>query len=53
MREMRSETRDGTFPMRGVGPFAHTDPPDRPADVLGGIDSLHFAPERAPACCCR
>jgi predicted acyl esterase len=36
------------YPMRGVGPFTHTDPRDRPPEIFGGINSLHFAPERAP-----
>jgi hypothetical protein len=34
--------------LRGVGPFLHDDPLDRPADVFGGRTTLHFGPE-APA----
>ena len=31
---------------RGVGPFQHNDPDDRPADVFGGTVTLHCGPER-------
>eukprot|EP01031_Cornospumella_fuschlensis_P052243 gene52243-63858_t len=31
--------------MYGVGPFTHTDPTDRPKDVFGGTNTLHFTPE--------
>jgi predicted acyl esterase len=30
------------YPMRGVGPFTHTNPVDRPASVFGGRNTLHF-----------
>jgi uncharacterized protein len=36
------------YPMRGVGPFTHGDPCDRPPEIFGGTNTLHFAPERAP-----
>nr|WP_216821342.1 CocE/NonD family hydrolase [Marinobacterium profundum] len=29
------------YPSRGVGPFVHNDPLDRPADVFGGMVRLH------------
>ena len=32
---------------RGVGPFQHNDPEDRPADVFGGTVTLHCGPERS------
>jgi len=32
------------YPLTGVGPFVHNDPADRPADVFGGVNTLHFAP---------
>ena len=31
-----------------VEPFLHDDPRDRPADVFGGITTLHFGKARAP-----
>ena len=33
-------------PMRGCGPFLHDDPDTRPADVFGGITTLHFGPDQ-------
>jgi uncharacterized protein len=30
------------YPMRGVGPFTHTDPDDRPHAIFGGKNTLHF-----------
>jgi uncharacterized protein len=30
------------YPMRGVGPFTHTDPDDRPQAIFGGKNTLHF-----------
>ena len=37
-----------TYPMRGVGPFTHTDPRDRPPEIFGGVNMLHFGPNMAP-----
>ena len=45
------------YPMKGVGPFTHTDPRDRPPEIFGGVNTLHFgarpgavpAPSRHPA----
>jgi hypothetical protein len=34
--------------MKGVGPFTHTDPHDRPPDIFGGVNTLHFGANRAP-----
>jgi predicted acyl esterase len=36
------------YPMKGVGPFTHTDPQDRPAEIFGGTNTLHFGPDMAP-----
>jgi predicted acyl esterase len=30
------------YPMKGVGPFTHTHPLDRPPDIFGGRNTLHF-----------
>jgi predicted acyl esterase len=37
-----------TYPMRGVGPFTHTDPHDRPPAIFGGRNTLHFGSGMAP-----
>jgi hypothetical protein len=34
--------------MKGVGPFLHEDPRDRPPEVFGGVNTLHCDRERAP-----
>jgi uncharacterized protein len=36
------------YPMKGVGPFTHTDPVDRPPEIFGGTNTLHFGPGMAP-----
>ena len=36
------------YPMKGVGPFLHIDPDDRPAKVFGGRNTLHFADGKQP-----
>ncbi|MPZ55583.1 MAG: CocE/NonD family hydrolase [Rhizobiales bacterium] len=36
------------YPMRGVGPFTHTHPEDRPPEVFGAIVTLHFSAAKAP-----
>jgi predicted acyl esterase len=36
------------YPMKGVGPFLHRNPKDRPADVFGGVNTLHFSNEMKP-----
>ena len=36
------------YPMKGVGPFTHEDPRDRPPEIFGGRNTLHFGPGRAP-----
>jgi len=36
------------YPMKGVGPFTHVDPDDRPAAVFAGRNTLHFAAGRQP-----
>jgi hypothetical protein len=37
-----------TYPMKGCGPFTHTNPQDRPPEIFGGKNTLHFAPDKAP-----
>src|SRR5262249_52550449 len=34
--------------LTGCGPFLHDDPRDRPADIFGGITSLHFGRDQQP-----
>jgi hypothetical protein len=34
--------------MKGVGPFTHTDPRDRPPEVFGRRYTLHFAAGKMP-----
>ena len=36
------------YPMKGVGPFTHTNPQDRPAEIFGGKNTLHFGGKFAP-----
>ena len=36
------------YPMKGVGPFTHTDPSDRPPEIFGGTNVLHFAGDKMP-----
>jgi hypothetical protein len=36
------------FPMKGCGPFIHNDPIDRPAEIFGGTNRLHFNAGRQP-----
>ena len=37
------------YPMKGVGPFTHTNPQDRPRrHALGGTNTLHFASGKMP-----
>jgi uncharacterized protein len=36
------------YPMRGVGPFLHIDSDDRPATIVNGRNTLHFAPGLSP-----
>jgi predicted acyl esterase len=36
------------YPMKGVGPFTHTDPQDRPPKIFGGRNTLHFAAGKMP-----
>ncbi|MFB9267679.1 CocE/NonD family hydrolase [Bradyrhizobium erythrophlei] len=33
---------DQPYPMRGVGPFRHAEPRDRPPEIFGGENTLHF-----------
>jgi uncharacterized protein len=36
------------YPMKGVGPFTHTDPDDRPGAVFACRNTLHFAEGKMP-----
>jgi predicted acyl esterase len=36
------------YPMKGVGPFLHVDPDDRPREIFATRNTLHFAPARQP-----
>ncbi len=36
------------YPMKGVGPFTHTNPLDRPPEIFGGRNTLHFGGSFAP-----
>ncbi len=36
------------YPMKGVGPFLHIDPDDRPPAIFGGKNTLHFAAGQQP-----
>jgi predicted acyl esterase len=36
------------YPMKGVGPFLHVDPDDRPPAIFACRNTLHFAPRRQP-----
>ena len=36
------------YPMKGVGPFLHIDPDDRPTKIFGGRNTLHFADGKQP-----
>ncbi len=36
------------YPMKGVGPFTHSQPLDRPAEIFGGKNTLHFSPGKMP-----
>jgi uncharacterized protein len=39
---------DDLFSMKGVGPFLHADPKDRPSDIFGGKNRLHFEAGKEP-----
>jgi predicted acyl esterase len=36
------------YQMKGVGPFTHTHPQDRPPEIFGGKNTLHFGADSAP-----
>jgi hypothetical protein len=36
------------YPMKGVGPFTHTNRQDRPSEIFGGENTLHFGNGFAP-----
>jgi hypothetical protein len=37
-----------TYPMKGVGPFTHDNERDRPKEIFGGRNTLHFAAGKTP-----
>jgi uncharacterized protein len=39
---------NASYPMKGVGPFTHTDPDDRPSATFACKNTLHFATCRQP-----
>jgi predicted acyl esterase len=39
---------NAAYPMKGVGPFTHTHPEDRPQAIFGGTNTLHFAAGTMP-----
>ena len=39
---------NAAYPMKGVGPFLHIDPDDRPPEIFAARNTLHFAPGRQP-----
>ena len=39
---------DEPYKMTGVGPFRHGDPADRPAEIFGGKNRLHFESGKEP-----
>jgi predicted acyl esterase len=43
-----AEATLGGYPMRGVGPFRHDDPTDRPPEIFGGTTTLHADAARQP-----
>ena len=45
--ELSTFAKSFHYANRGVGPFQHNDPEDRPADVFGGTVTLHCGPERS------
>ena len=36
------------YTLTGVGPFLHDHPQDRPREIFGGTNTLHFAPGKQP-----
>ena len=36
------------YQMKGVGPFTHTNPNDRPLEIFRGKNTLHFSPGKMP-----
>jgi uncharacterized protein len=36
------------YPMKGVGPFLHIDPDDRPPKIFGSKNTLHFVADKQP-----
>ena len=52
-KDYEVDGKDAAFPnapyrMKGVGPFLHIDPDDRPARIFACGNTLHFASDKAP-----
>ena len=47
-RHATRRCRNAPYPMKGVGPFLHIDPDDRPAAIFAARNTLHFAPGKEP-----
>ena len=43
-----TEVNNAMYPMRGLGPFLHNDPVDRPQEIFGGRNTLHFTAGKEP-----
>lgn len=41
-----ADTPYSAYKMYGVGPFTHNNPDDRPPEIFGGRNTLHFAPSQ-------
>lgn len=41
-------TPGARYPLTGIGPFTHNDPADRPQEVFGGTNTLHFDADVQP-----
>ena len=47
-RDIDAAPPHAPYPMKGVGPFTHTNVHDRPPMIFGGKNTLHFGGEFAP-----
>ena len=53
-RHATRRCRNAPYPMKGVGPFLHIDPDDRPAAIFACRNTLHFARRQGShTSCCR
>jgi predicted acyl esterase len=47
-KDIARDIPHAAYPMKGVGPFTHTDPRDRPADIFAGRNTLHLSAGKMP-----